>query len=434
MRKFGLMLGCLALAMAAPSVAHAQAAASDSQVYVMRAGDTLNSLAGQYFISAAAAGEVQRLNRIADPRRIPVGTRLTIPRRLLRSAPIELRLQAFSGPVSVNHQGQTIAPRVGLVLPEGSAIVTGANGFASIAAADGSRISLPSNSEARFARSRRYLIDRTADIDVDVRRGRTEVRAAPQTPGGSFRVRTPVAVSAVRGTEFRAGLATGDDVGLTEVLEGNVGVGTAAREEAVGGGFGAAARASGEIATEALLPAPGLIAPGRVQTEQAVNFTLQPVEGARGYRLQIARDAGFVEILAEGEASGTTASIPDVPNGSYFVRASAVAASGLEGLTESWSFRRQRAGLAADAGAAGPPGAFRFAWSTVGDGVAVYRFQLFADPAGVPLVDEAGLEQPSIGLTGLKPGAYHWRVGVIQTDASGSAEVWLPLQKFNISN
>lgn len=433
MRKVELMLGSIALAMASPVVAYAQAAPADSQTYTMQAGDTLIVLAQRYFVSEAAALEVQRLNRIANARRIPVGTRISIPRRLLRSVPVELRLQSFSGPVAIHHRGQNIAPRVGLVLPEGSAIVTGPNGFASVAAADGSRISFPSNSEAHFARLRRYLIDRAADIDVDVRRGRTDVRAAPQTPGGTFRVTTPVSVSAVRGTEFRAGLASDGELGLTEVLEGTVGVGTALREEAVAGGFGAAVRRNGEILTETLLPAPGLVAPGRVQTEETVNFALRPLEGAQRYRLQVARDAGFVEVLAEGETAGATAAISDIPNGTFFVRVSPVAVSGLEGRSEAWSFRRQRVGLAADAETAGPPGVYRFAWRTIGEGASVYRFQLFADPAGEPMVDEAGLQQSSIGLTGLKPGAYHWRVGVIQTDASGSAEVWLPLQKVNIS-
>lgn len=433
MRRFGYLAG-LALAAAFPIAASAQAAGGESQTYVMRSGDTLIRLAQLYLVSEAAALEVQRLNRIADARRIPVGTRLAIPRRLLRSEPIELRLQSFSGPVAVSHQGQQIAPRAGAIVPEGATIVTGANGFASVAAADGSRIALPSNSEARFARARRYLIDRAADIDVDVRRGRTEVRAAPQNPGGTFRVRTPVAVSAVRGTDFRAGLSSEGDLGLTEVLEGNVGVSTAAREEAVGASFGAAARSTGEIATEALLPAPALIAPGRVQTDETVSFNIQPMVDARRYRLQVARDAGFLEVLAEGEASGTSVAFAGIGNGAYFVRANAIAASGLAGLSETWSFRRQRVGLGADAAAAGQPGAFRFAWESAGDGLAIYRFQLFADPAGVPLVDEAGLEQTSLGLTGLKPGAYHWRVGVIRTDAAGSAEVWMPLQKINISS
>ena len=62
------------------------------------------------------------------------------------------------------------------------------------------------------------------------------------------------------------------------------------------------------------------------------------------------------------------------------------------------------------------------------------RVAVFATAVALPLIDEAGLDKPGLTLTGLKRGAYHWRLGVIQTTAEGSAEVWTPLQKFTVSN
>ena len=442
MRKtFGLFCGCLAIAILAPASASAQAAARgvDAQYYNVRRGDTLLELGQRYLMGSQAFREVQLLNRIADPRAIPVGTRLMIPRRLLRSVPVELRLQSFSGPVTISSQSRQLSAHAGLILPEGSEIVTGANGFISIVAADGSRISLPSNSHARFVRSRRYLIDRAADIDVQVLRGRTDVHATHQNPGGTFQVRTPVAVSAVRGTEFRAeydNSAGGSaERSLTGVSEGTVAVSTVQSENAVPAGFGAAADATGAITTEALLPAPGLMTPGKVQTDEALLFRVSPLADAHSYVLEIARDAGFIETVAEVENPSTEAAFSGLPNGTYFVRARARAASGLAGLAEAWSFRRQRAGITGAADMSADPGSIRFSWQAAGEGTALYRFQLFSDAAGsLPVMDEAGLTATTLNLTGLARGTYHWRSGLIQTTPDGSAEVWMPLQKVNITN
>jgi hypothetical protein len=118
-----------------------------------------------------------------------------------------------------------------------------------------------------------------------------------------------------------------------------------------------------------------------------------------------------------------------------FVRTSAIAGSGLEGLAETDSFRRQRVGLQGSAAEAGIPGGLRFDWLAEGDGSAIYRFQLLgSDGDSPPLVDQAGLAEPGLTLTGLLPGAYRWRVGVIKTTPEGNAEVWTPLQIIKVNN
>lgn len=434
MKRASLMWSGLLAAVAWPAAACAQSA--DQPVsYEVRAGDTLIALGQRYLVSNAAALEVGRVNRIRDPRRIPVGMKLAIPRRLLRFAPIELRVQSFSGPVTISGGAQALAPRPGLVLPEGTEIETGSNGFVTVSGADGSRFTLPSHSRVRILHSRRYVLGTASDIDLDVRKGRADLRAAPQKPGSEFRVRTPIAVSAVRGTVYRVGLAEDAATSFTEVVEGAVAVNTPVAAVAVEAGFGAASRTDGRIAKEALLPAPALLSPARVQTEALVSFAIKPVAGAKAYRLQLARDAGFLDVMAEKVASEPTADFADIGNGTMFVRSSAIAASGIEGLEETNSFRRQRVGLQASAGASGVPGGLRFDWLAEGEGTAVYRFQLFgSDKDAPPLIDQAGLTQPGLTLTGLRPAAYRWRVGVIMTTPEGSAEVWAPLQELKVNN
>jgi len=117
------------------------------------------------------------------------------------------------------------------------------------------------------------------------------------------------------------------------------------------------------------------------------------------------------------------------------VRSSAIAESGIEGRAETSSFRRQRIGLQASASESGVSGGLRFDWLAEGEGTAVYRFQLFgSDTNALPLIDQTGLTQPGLTLTGLRSAAYRWRVGVIMTTPEGSAEVWAPLQELKVNN
>lgn len=404
----------------------AQATLADELSYTVRAEDTLNGLAKRYLVNEAAATVVQKRNRIANPRRMPVGTRLSIPVRLLRYDAMPLRIATFSGPVTV---GGEPAAR-GQVLSEGALLQTGANGFVTLVGADGSRVSLPSQSRARVVKARRYAITGAAAIDVEVLSGRADVSAAKQKPADTFRVRNPVAVTAVRGTQFRIGYDEKAGLATSEVLEGLVGVNTASTSMPLEAGFGAAAHGDGALAREALLPAPQLIDPGKVQTEPVVTFRFSAMTGASGYRLQLARDAGFVDVIAETRVAEPEARLDGIANGRLFVRASAIAPSGLEGLAQTVSFRRQQAGVSGSVTSNAETG-YRFDWASVGDGTPLYRFQLLdlARP-DVPLVDQPGLTKSGLVIDTLRPGNYQWRVGMIQTGPEGSVEVWSDPQKF----
>ncbi|MEP7221058.1 MAG: FecR domain-containing protein [Novosphingobium sp.] len=426
-RIFSLTI-CAVLAMM-PGVASAEPPVT----YVVAKGDTLIALARKYMVNQGSYRQVQTFNHLASPLRIPVGFTLRIPRELLRFEPIAVHVASFSGPASVAPsmmQGGAAVPlQKGMAIGEGAQVQTGANGFVALTAADGSRVALPSNSRIELVHARRYLLINAADIDFRIIQGRAEIQAARQKPQDQFRIRTPVAVSAVRGTEFRIGINPDASIGTTEVLEGKVAVASPKAEIAVPAGFGAAARASGEIASEALMPPPVLLSPGKLQTEAVVHFDFAPGTAAVRYHSQVSRDAAFDEVLAESESALPQGEFTDLPNGRFFLRSTAIAASGLEGMPDIHSFRRMRVGLAAEAEQSSIPGAVRINWRADGEGTSVFRFQLLGAGAGdLPLIDEPGLTTPGITLTGLKRGTYRWRIGVVQSspDSTGEApaEVW----------
>ena len=322
-------------------------------------------------------------------------------------------------------------------MTEGQTLSTGAPGFLTITIAGGSNVSIPSRSRVKIARLRKYLLTGGSDIDLFVERGRAETNAAPVKDANSrFLMRTPTAVSAVRGTVFRIGYDGPDSSSLTEVVEGAVAVDSGANAPAlVPTGFGAALPKTGRLLQEELLPAPKVTNAGNVQADDIVTFSLSPIPGAKGYHTQIARDAGFLEIFAETVSNGPSATFNSVPDGSYFVRSMAIANSGLEGLANPFGFRRRLTKIGAAPAGGSANDTFRINWVKQGGGNAVYRFQLYsdADPK-IPMIDEPGLETLGISLTNLPPGRYNWRVGMRQSSPEGVIETWSRPQNFTIGD
>lgn len=429
-----MILAALAAAMPlAPS--SASAPRTDTVIYVVRSGDTLDELSRDFLVDGRRWHSLLRLARVSDPRRLPVGQKLVIPRSWLRYRIEPARLASYRGNVSISVGGVAAAPKVGMTISEGTQISTAANSFVTLVLGDRSRIVLPSQSRVRMRQLRRILLTGAIDYRIETEQGRLETKVAPlDRPTGRYRIETPVSMTAVRGTEFRVAFEPSSAISATTVLEGSVALSADDGGEAqlLDPGFGATLDGGGKTRVENLLAAPELADPGAIQTGDSVAFRVHSVAGAARYRVVVASDAGFVENITEQLSDGGTFSLADVPNGNLFVRVSAIAPSGLEGLSQAYGFRRRLASIRAAVDAAGD--AYRFRWSGAGEGERRYRFQLLREGAdAVPLVDQVGLEEDSLTLRNLPPGVYYWRVGVAQVEAGETTESWSEPEKLTIA-
>jgi hypothetical protein len=413
----------LALASAAPIAPPPQAPVR----YIVKPGDNLITLAGKWFVRSDSWPIVQRLNRIADPVRIPIGKTLSIPRDLLKSEPVGAKVIAFRGAVTL--AGKT--PTLNAPVREGMAVATGEGGSITVECTDGSRFSLPSQTQIGIARLRRILL--TGDLDrvfaTSLGRGEWKVSPAP-TPDSRFMVTTPVSVSAVRGTGFRVGY---DGAAAVGVVEGNVGVSSAdlSRATPLTKGKGVAVTTTGVGTPVDLLPAPEIIRPGAVQAGAQVRFKAAPVPGARSYVFEVGSDASLTEMLAEFRDSGGEVAFDGLPDGSYFVRAKATDPNNIDGFAKTWAFERLALG-------AKPPEAvgrgMRFKWSGGDDGTRIYRFSLYTDEAATrALIDRDGLTDTAFAVTELKPGSYWWRVVLTKFRGGKAVVATGELQSFTIA-
>jgi hypothetical protein len=380
---------------------------------------------------------VQRLNRIQDPRRIPVGFTLRIPRRLLKYEPVAARIRSFRGDVRLIREGRELPLAAGTAVLEGDAIATAANSFASVTMPDDSAIALPSQSRVVVRRLRKVTLTGAVERLFTVEFGRARAVVSPLRPQDEFHISTPIALSAVRGTEFRVRYSPETGQANTETLTGVVAMsraGDTARELVAG--FGAIASDGGLTGPIPLLPAPRLARSAEVQDEAELIFNVVPLTNASTYRAQVAPDAGFLDTVDEAVSQSPELRLPGIADGTWFVRLSAIDANGLEGRHETYSFQRRLSRLEAtvEEARAGRYRQYLFRWQVEGAGRRQSRFQLSrSEDFRDLLVDEPGLTANRFVLTDLPSGTYYWRVGTLQFVDGDAYGKWSSPERLVIS-
>ena len=429
----------LAAAPPAPAVA---VASGPTVLYAVHKGDTLYALSRIGFPGPAAIRSVQRLNRIPDPRRVLTGRTIAIPRALLTDEQTFARVESFSGEVVLAPPGGSFPARTGAAVGEGTVIRTERGGFVSLRLADESVVTLPSQSAVRIVRLRRVRLTGAIERIFAADAGRVRARVTPMPdPASSFEVRTPLTVAAVRGTAFRVSYDPATSLATAEVEEGKVAVaadkgGKAGAEQLVTPGLGTRATAAGTEPATALLAAPHLVDPDAAQTASDLHFRVEPVNGASAYRVQVARDAGLLDLVAEGSAPGPEITLPGLATGTWFVRVSALDPAGLEGLPRTYAFDRVLNTVAAGMGASGSgfERRYLFKWSGAASGTPQYRFQLARkDDPDRPLVDEPLGTTRELAVTSLPPGEYGWRVLSLVPHGAKVIASWSGEQAFEVA-
>ncbi|MGQ3111502.1 MAG: FecR domain-containing protein [Brevundimonas sp.] len=413
----------------APPASAARGAMTD---YVIRGGDTLIGIGERLFTRPDNWRQVQTINRVADPYRLQIGSVLRIPTAFLRVKAAGGRIVAFQGRATVSRNGSSLAPRLDQTLAEGDVLETGPNAYLRLVLSDGGAVIVPSNTRMRIDRLRVDVLTGALDQSFSVLNGRIESRVAPVRNGGAYTVRTPVSVSAVRGTVFRTGFDADLSRATASVLEGAVDVEAGQAAASVSPNQGAVISAAG-LAVKPLPARPYLTDPDTPRSDAEVAFDVVPVPGAVAYRALIASDPELVQVTVQTESEPGQARLvfPGLPDGFHYLSISAVTADGLEGPASVYDFLRVRNAvrdLAAEPIAAAAGGRDHlFHWASDGASTPRYRFQL-GRPGEAPLIDREGLQEAQLQIADLAPGDYVWRVRASRTVQGQLVDVWSPPQ------
>lgn len=316
------------------SASHGQPAGAlgEDFIFRVRSGDTLINLANTYTRKASNWIALQTLNKIETPEQLPIGLNLRIPLAMIPEQAAAARVVHVSGQAQLD--GQALKP--GTSVSEGSTIATSANGFVTVELADGSKLTLPAGGSVQMTRLRQFEGTALTDSIIHVDQGSVESSVAPKGEGvGRFEVRTPVAVTGVRGTKFR--VQSGAKGAYSEVLEGSVRLQTHAPGVKPNGpvpvakGYGAAIAADGSVSgVKMLLPAPELGEPTRVSGSTWTSaFTAVPQ--AHSYLVRVSRDEEGANLVSSAKFDTTAIRFSAPGPGTFYVRVRSIDDLGLSG-------------------------------------------------------------------------------------------------------
>lgn len=400
----GLMV--LAAGAAVPALAGPAGSEGDDFLYVVEPGDTLIGLATRYMASPEGWRVLQQRNRVPDPYHLQPGSRVRIPLRLIPETPVSAKVIYSRGQVRVNGAPLT----AGMELAEAARIETGPDGSVTLELPDRSRVTLPPSTRVDVRRLRAFSASGLTDTVLGIERGGADSRVAPQGGGvGRFEMRTPMMVTGVRGTRYRVSADTGGS--RSEVLEGKVGVGGASgAASTVEAGFGVGVSSAGKLSRPtALPPPPVLVPPPREVLGPSVKVAWQPVPGAAGYQVAVARDAEQTEVVWSGTSDAARATPTGLPEGALFLAVSTIGPDRITG----------RAAVAPFEVRLNPPAPFTvqpasgatrygkqagFEWAAVKTAVA-YEFEVAAD---ADFTREAATQRVAEVHAGRELGLGHW--------------------------
>lgn len=308
--------------------------------YTFRPGDSLWKIAKRYTSDVNNWWEIQQLNQVREgpDRRILPGTRIFIPVSMLKLQPAPALVIALNGEANIiRANGAQLTATLGEKLYSGDRIVTDDRQSVRLQFADHSELQVLANSDVVLDKLSHHKQTGMVDTRVRLNSGSINTWVEKQQPDSRYEIRTPSAITAVRGTAFRLS-SDNDMVSRTEVTEGFVAVSAGNDEKNLQDGYGIVAEKGKPLPTPVkLLPAPKLdIKPSTDQT--AVVLSWPKLEGAKYYRYQLATDEKFNQLSVDTTTVENTIKLDGLQPGHYYLQLRGVDQLKLEGLDKVIEF------------------------------------------------------------------------------------------------
>jgi len=331
-----------ALLMAVFSVAKLQAADSDEDFFlemgnktiVVTAGDTLHSLATEQYGSAVFWRLIAEHNRLNPVTPLQVGQLIELPLFVQRE--FEYAKVAFlKGEVFLTKDGEAaremeMQDRVYLT----DVVETGNAGFASLVFRSGSVVNVQPQSKIKLIKLRCLESDQVCTLGINALQGEvsSDVQRAGEQPT-DFRIITPYATAAVRGTLFDFEASSSSMI--VGVTEGNVDIETSGASKPVDTGFGVVTAEGQAPGDPVQLTGPPTFrgVPPRFAEGDKISWWRVP-DGER-YIVSLARDAGAQQVITQSRQGDQVYQIGSLEAGDYFINVRPVDDNGLKGFGTS---------------------------------------------------------------------------------------------------
>ncbi|MDJ0880294.1 MAG: FecR domain-containing protein [Gammaproteobacteria bacterium] len=301
--------------------------------YTFRPGDTIWNIAKEHTNSVNNWTEIRELNRIYEgpDRRILPGTRIKIPVSMLKQQPTPATVIAVSGAVLlIRNNGEQEGVKVGTQLFSGDRLQTQKQQSVRLQFADQSELQIFSQSEVVLDKISHHQDTGMVDTRVRLNKGRVKTWVEKLKQDSNYEIKTPAAITAVRGTQFRMS-SDENQISRTEVTEGLVSVAAGNDIRQLKDGFGIVAEIGKPLPEPVkLLEAPTIIQL-KVSRTKTVKLSWAALTGAQTYRYQVARDKRFRQLLLDRATTENSAELTGLEPGRHFVRLRGIDELKLEG-------------------------------------------------------------------------------------------------------
>ncbi|MEE9426144.1 MAG: FecR domain-containing protein [Methylococcales bacterium] len=403
-------------------------ARSDDWLYTVRSGDNLWTVTETYLPNITYVKKLQSYNAVAEPHTIAPGTILRIPLDWLKSESSSAQVVVVDGKTVVyDSLLKQDKPLVGgQQLNINDEIKTGDNASAVIEFKDGSRVRLQNNTKLILKKMEQYPDSNLIETQMYLEQGRINTEVPEKSKGKSvFKVITPTASTAVRGTILRTETDTAHQTMLVEVVRGSVAVIGSNAEKKIPAGYGVAV-AKGQPPGDPvrLLAAPELQKPAVLIDRVSAMFLWKKLDGAINYRVQVFNDNETPILVWNKLSDYSQITVPDLPDGQYTMTVRGIDKKGLEGedVTHRYTMdARPEPPLPAmpDENASIEAKDLQLGWSAL-EGVTGYHLQLSnQDDFQKTLIDEVVQQVEYRSQLDLKPGLYYWRIATQVSQEEG---------------
>ncbi len=401
--------------------------------------DNLTNICRTYGIDSSRIPHLASVNRISDPDLILPGQVIRVPVEWIGGVEDEGIVEFVRGEAvrksKLASAWTPLTPKD--VIRSGDELRTGDGGRLEVAFRSGNVLAMRPKTELTVLLTRKF---NEGNIFQRIILGAGKIIARVKDVTGRtsrYEIKTPSAIAAARGTEFRIGWDE-SEITRAEIAKGRVGVEASGITVEVGEGEGTVIR-KGEppAAPRKLLPPPSFLGlPGRISA-LPLTLGISDVAGASGYRIVLSLDPEGRRIVREIPVkAGTEAVLPSgIEAGSYFLSVAAFDQDALEGpasppVSLIVSEARPLEPLVPADGSilAGP--AIEIRWPDI-PRTGRYHLQIAEDEAFermvVNRVEEAAGVFP---IPAIKPGFYWLRARAVSV--TGSEEPFGPVRKFQV--
>lgn len=311
---------------------------AEDWIYTTVKGDSLWNLSEKHLDRVTRYAQLKKINGIKYPKRMQQGTQIRIPMKWIRSNSVPAEIMSVQGNAELVQANGSVQQKLspGTLIHLGDRLKSGQDSSVAVKFADDSILTLHSNSVIRFDHLSAHGVTGMVDSRLHLLEGRLDTRVQPaQGPGSRFEIQTPSAISAVRGTEYRAAIATESKSSNIEVLKGKVAVSGAKKKKLVKAGYGTqVAEGKPPLAPRKLLEPPRINAIDDPILNIHTVVSWETVKGALKYRIELADEIHFNTTLWQQFSKYSRAALPDLPDGRYFIRVRAIDDLGLEGKSK----------------------------------------------------------------------------------------------------